>query len=154
MHTSYAVGTLLLFLALQTTLTAQVSPPSAPAYWEQLDRKPVVVEGFLWGYDKGRGLYVVYNGGTVNVSQENLPRDQIQIGRMVRVRGKFVKGPPHRPVPYGYQASRQLPEDRFAIHEAQIELIDQIQWPVLTEDDSEARISSTPPRRRRLLPWR
>jgi len=110
---------------------ASVQAPQVPRGWEHLVGKVVVVEGIAWGLDKGRGFYVIYNGGTVNVPEAKFT-DNAAFGRTVRVTGRFVKYPRLR-IPPGpaVQLPRQLPEDRFAIERPHIEVIDRVSWPQL-----------------------
>ncbi len=145
MKRSIIIVALLLLVLTSTTLFAQ-SPingvvsfhrPQVLRQWERLVGEDVVVEGIAWGLDKGRGYYVVYIGGTVNVSRAEFAQNDV-FGRLVRVQGKFVKYGPLRKVPNGAQAPRQLPEDRYAIENPRVELIDRVGEPILRVDPKSA----------------
>ena len=122
--------------AQQPKALAPVQVRQVPRYWEELVGKVVVVEGIAWGLDKGRGFYVVYNGGTVNVRDADFGNKAF--GSLVRVYGRFARYPPPR-LPFGAQAPRQLPEDRYAIETLRIEPIDRVRSPRLREHRPERR---------------
>ncbi len=109
--------------AANPVVVARSGPPPVPRGWEELVGKTVVVEGIAWGYDKGRGAYVICNGQTINIFGDvrDFPR-----GRLVRVVGTFKKLPPFPPTPYGHQARRGYPEDRYGIENPQIEVVDRV----------------------------